>query len=210
MRKNLAKKVIILGGLLLAPAVWAAESLDYLNKFVENLSTLEADFSQKLVDANGRQLQQQTGVVAMKKPGRFNWHYLQPFEQQIVADGEKLWFYDVDLEQVTVKPLEEALGSAPIALLTSERPLNDQFVITELGKIGELYMLQLEAKVKDTDYGFALLAFNEEGLLEVMELKDPLGQVTTIELENIKFNQDIDAQRFEFKVPEGVDVIGMQ
>ena len=111
---------------------------------------------------------------------------------------------------MTVKPLDEALGSAPIALLTSNRPLREQFKITELGKIGKHHMLQLESKVQDTDYGQALLAFDNDGVLAIMQLKDPLGQVTSIEFNDTKMNQTIAAQEFVFEVPDGVYVTGQQ
>lgn len=190
----------------------AGEGMDILNSFVKQLTTLEASFVQTLEDANGKQLQKQSGVVVMQKPGRFKWHYQAPegYEQFIVADGEKLWFHDVDLEEVTVKPLKEALGAAPIALLTSDTPLRDQFKITELGQIGEHQMLQLESKVQDTDYGQALLAFDDQGVLAIMQLKDPLGQVTSIEFSDTKMNHAIDAKEFIFEVPDGVYVTGQQ
>lgn len=193
-------------------SAFAGEGMDTLNQFVKNLKTLEASFVQTLEDANGKQLQKQSGIVLMQKPGRFKWHYQAPegYEQFIVADGEKLWFYDVDLEEATVKPLTEALGAAPIALLTSDTPLSDQFKITELGQIGEHQMLQLESKVQDTDYGQALLAFDDKGILQIMQLKDPLGQVTSIEFSGTKMNQAIAAKEFNFEVPDGVYVTGQQ
>ena len=144
----------------------------------------------------------------LERPGRFVWHYKQPYEQLLVGDGDNLWHYDIDLEQVSVRPLDEALGTAPIALLTSETPLEEQFVLTELGKIEEHYMVQLEARVKDTDYGFALLAFLENGELDVMQLRDPMGQVTTIDLDEMEVNPELPVDAFKFTPPEGVDVVG--
>ena len=212
MNKRIKQSVVFLIASVFSLSVFAGEGMDTLNRFVKQLKTLDAAFVQTLADSNGKQLQRQSGVVLMQKPGRFKWHYQEPegYEQFIVADGEKLWFHDVDLEEVTVKPLNEALGSAPIALLTSDTPLTQQFEITELGKIGEHQMLQLESKVKDTDYGQALLAFDSDGVLAVMQLKDPLGQVTSIEFNDTKMNQAIAAQEFVFEVPDGVYVTGQQ
>ena len=186
--------------------------MDTLNNFVKNLQTLEANFVQTLQDANGKQLQRQTGVVAMQKPGLFNWHYQMPKydEMELVADGNKLWVHTVDLEEVVVKPLDEALGAAPISLLMSNEPLHDQFKITELGQVGKHQVLQLETKVKDTEFGFVLLAFNKKGVLETMQLKDPLGQVTSIEFSDTQLNKKIPAKRFVFEVPDGVHVTGQQ
>jgi|GEM_PF-5345625 len=209
-RSCLALTTYLLVGV--SATAYAGEGMDTLNKFVKQLKTLDASFVQTLVDSNGKQLQRQSGVVVLQKPGRFKWHYQAPegYEQFIVADGEKLWFYDVDLEEVTVKSLDEALGSAPIALLTSDTPLTDQFKITELGKIGEHEMLQLESKVQDTDYGQALLAFDDKGVLAIMQLKDPLGQVTNIEFSDTRMNSEIAPSEFVFEVPDGVYVTGQQ
>ncbi|MGM0562881.1 MAG: outer membrane lipoprotein chaperone LolA [Pseudomonadota bacterium] len=186
----------------------AGGSLDRLDAFLEETRTLSADFTQTLEDADGKQLEKQSGTVMLERPGHFVWHYKQPYEQVLVGDGDNLWHYDVDLEQVSVRPLDEALGTAPIALLTSETPLEEQFVLTELGKIEEHYMVQLEARVKDTDYGFALLAFLENGELDVMQLRDPMGQVTTIDLDEMEVNPELPGDAFEFTPPEGVDVVG--
>lgn len=211
VKKKFQRIVIAAIGAVSSLSAFAADDgLALLNGYVKKLNTLEASFVQTLEDANGQVLQRQDGVFAMQKPGKFNWHYQGPegYEQYIVADGKKLWFHDVDLEEVTVKPLDEALGTAPIALLTSDEPLDRQFDITDLGQIGDHHMLQLESKVKDTDYGFALLAFNADKQLEIMQLRDPLGQVTSIEFSDAKLNGDIPTDRFVFTVPEGVHVTG--
>lgn len=184
-----------------------AEGIERLKAYTENLKTLQADFKQTLFDEKMRQLEVSTGEVYLKKPGRFRWDYEKPYRQRIIADGEKLWIYDPELDQVMVKPLSEALGTAPIALLTGGEPLHEQFKIIELGTIEGRQYVQLEAKVKDTDFGFMLLAFGGEGL-EAMELKDKLGQVTRIELIDPVINQPIKDEVFEFTPPEGVDIIG--
>ena len=193
--------------LLISPA-FAGEGLEKLRKFTNELRSMKADFTQTLFDEKMRQVEVAKGKVMLLKPGKFRWDYTAPYEQHIIADGEKLWLYDPDLEQVTVKKMSEALGVAPIALLTSEEKLEDQFKIIELGNIDGREFVQLEAKVKDTDYGLMLLALGDKGRLEVMELKDKLGQVTRIEFHNTKFNEKIDPAKFNFTPPKGVDVIG--
>jgi outer membrane lipoprotein carrier protein len=185
----------------------AGEGLNRLQNFTGSLKTLQAKFTQTLFDEKMQQLEVAGGEFFLQKPGKFRWDYQQPYRQQIVADGKVLWMYDPELEQVTVKPLAEALGAAPIALLSGEQPLQEQFKIVELGVIDGREFLQLEAKVKDTDFGFMLLAFSERGL-EAMELKDKLGQVTRIEFINPVLNKDIKSSVFDFKPPKGADVIG--
>ncbi len=203
----LGAMLCLVSALLPVSFAYAGEGLDRLKRFTANLNSMKADFTQTLFDDKMRQVEVASGFFLLQKPGKFRWDYRVPYQQLIVANGEKLWLYDNDLEQVTVKPLEEALGAAPITLLTGSDDLEKQFKIIELGNIDGREFLQLELKVKDTDYGFMLLAMGKKGL-EVMELKDKLGQVTRIEFQNIVLNAKVSSDKFEFKVPEGVDVIG--
>lgn len=204
---KLQLRLLLLPLLLISATAYAGEGVERLREFTEQLKTMQADFTQTVFDDQMRQLEISRGRFALKKPGRFRWDYIAPFEQHIVADGEKLWVYDPELEQVTVKPIGEALGTAPIALLTGEADLDKQFKAIELGKMEGRHLVQLELQVKDTDYGLMLLALGDDGL-ETMELKDKLGQVTRIEFSKVRLNKPIPDERFEFKVPEGVDVIG--
>lgn len=202
-----AKLSVLVFCLLCSFAVSAGEGLKRLHSFSAGLKSMQADFTQTVFDDQMRQLEVSRGYVAIQKPGKFRWDYKAPYVQHIIADGEKVWLYDPELEQVTVKPLAEALGSAPIALLSGDGDLDKQFNFTELGNIDGKEFVQLEVKVKDTDYGLMLLALGEKGM-DVMELKDKLGQVTRIEFSNIKLNKKINKDQFTFNVPKGVDVIG--
>lgn len=202
--KKLALFILIL--LTFSPAQ-AGKALTMLEQF-QQVSALRADFSQTLEDANGKLLQQQSGTLALAKPGRIFWHYQTPkhSEQYIVADGKTLTFYDVDLEEANIKPFSDALGSAPIALLTTDKPLAQSFKIIELGLIDNQYMLQLESKVKDTDFGMALLVFNQQGDLTTMQLRDPMEQITTIRFSNLKLNPKLKSDQFNLTLPKNVHV----
>jgi outer membrane lipoprotein carrier protein len=199
--------ILFAGVCFIASQAHAGPGLDQLRKFTSNLRSMQADFTQTLFDDKMREIEVSTGRFSLEKPGKFRWDYLKPYQQHIVADGQKLWLYDPELDQVTVKSLSEALGAAPIALLTSNENLEEQFKIIELGQIDGREYLQLEVKVKDTDYGLMLLALGKSGL-EAMELKDKLGQVTRIEFQKVTMNGKIDSEQFKFVVPKGVDVIG--
>ena len=185
----------------------AGEGLERLKKFTAELQSLQADFVQTVFDEQMQPLEIAHGAFTLQKPSRFRWDYTAPYQQHIIADGQKLWLYDPELEQVTVQPLAEALGAAPIALLTGT-DIQQQFTVVELGNIEGREFLQLEVKVKDTDYDYLLLALNETGL-DVMELKDKLGQVTRIEFNNVRLNADVNPDLFAFTVPPGVDVVGL-
>ena len=188
------------------PFAHAGKGLDLLQSYTGGLKTLQASFTQTQFDDKMRQQQVTSGEFFLKKPGRFRWEYKQPYSQLIVSDSKSLWIYDPELEQAVLKPLDKALGATPIALLTGEQPLQEQFNIVELGNIDGREFLQLEPKLKDTDYALMLLALSDKGL-EAMELKDRLGQVTRIELLQPQLNASIDDSRFNFKPPKGVDIV---
>jgi outer membrane lipoprotein carrier protein len=181
-----------------------------LERFTQTTRSLSARFLQTVLDENDVLVQRSTGSLSMRKPGRFRWDYYEPYDQQIVSDGEHLWIYDVDLEQVTVKPLDEALGAAPAMLLSSDRPIEEQFEVEELGRLpggGELLWVELRPKASDIDYSRVYLGLDVETLRQ-MELRDKFGQRTRIVFEDVRINPDIPPERFEFEPPPGVDVIG--
>lgn len=199
------KKIIFLL-LFINSQAFAGAGLDKLTAYSTQLKSLSAQFTQTTFDDSMKEQDVSVGQVYLQKPGKFRWDYKRPYEQQIVSDGEKLYIYDVDLDQVTVRNFNDALGTAPISLLTDIGDLKQQFTIIELGKIDGREVLQLEAKVKDTDYHYFLLALGKNGL-ETMELKDKLGQVTRIQLSQSKTNAALDKKLFQFVAPKGVDVI---
>ena len=103
-----------------------------LYEILRKIGSLQANFYQQVLDANGEVLQEATGTFELKKPGKFRWQYGAPYSQHIVADGKNLWMLDLELAQATVQPLEEALGAAPIILLTEIRPLKEDFEIKSM------------------------------------------------------------------------------
>ena len=189
------------------PSAQAGKGLDYMQSYMSGLKTLQARFTQTQIDDKMRQTDViASGELFLKKPGKFRWEYKQPYSQLIVSDSKNLWIYDPELEQAVLKPIDQALGATPIALLTGEKPLQEQFKIIELGNFEGREMVQLEPLIKDTDYELILLALTDRGL-EVMQLKDRLGNVTSIELLEQKQNAEVDDSRFDFKPPKGVDIV---
>jgi len=190
---------------------YAGRGLDRLQTFFDDVKTIEAKFSQTVLDAQLRTIQSTEGTMKLERPGKFRWDYSKPFVQQIVGDGKKVWLYDEDLEQVTVKAMDGALGNTPALLLSGDEPLKNNFFINELG--AELETNEdrdwVELLPKDTNSGFErmVLIFEQDGL-KAMELRDGLGQNTRLVFSDIKLNTDIDAALFTFVPPKGVDVIG--
>ena len=197
--------LLLAAGLVPAGSV-SAGGIEQLDSFLRGLKTLEADFQQSLYDENLYELEQSRGAFLLSRPDRFRWDYRQPEAQLIVADGEKVWIYDRDLSQVTVRALSNALGATPAMLLSSDRPVDENFEVSELMPSGGLEWIGLKPRLPDTGFSHIRLGF-DGNVLKFMELTDNFGQLTRIEFKNIKRNPRISPRTFEFKPPQGVDII---
>lgn len=191
---------------LIAPVVEAQTAAERLDDFFNNVQVLQADFHQTVSDEKGVLVKEAEGTLIMQRPGRFRWDYVSPYRQLIVADGSKLWIYDGDLEQVTVKLMDTALGDTPALLLAGSKPLDEKFMITDLGESNGLQWVDLLPKAEDTSFERVRLGFGAQEL-QAMELLDSFGQTTRLDFSNLKRNQAIDAELFTFTPPPGVDVI---
>lgn len=178
-----------------------------LYEILRTIGSLQANFYQQVLDANGEILQEASGTFELKKPGMFRWHYGAPYSQHIVADGENLWMLDLELAQATVQPLDEALGSAPIILLTEIRPLKDDFEIRAMPDEFGLYWVALVPRIQDTEFYRIEMGLDGEAIVE-MKLYDHFDQQTIIRFSKLQKNQKIADDRFKFNIPDGVDVIG--
>lgn len=186
----------------------AGAARDSLLDFFNNVQTARADFTQEVYDAQQNLLQKSSGEMWLARPGRFRWDYTSPFRQLIVADGKRVWLYDVDLEQVTVRKTDNVIGNAPALLLSGNVPLEDNFDIREETVNGKQRVV-LVPKQSDTGFERMTIAF-DGGNLRHMELVDSLGNVTQLEFSATQRNIDIDDSQFKFVPPQGVDVIGEQ
>lgn len=191
-----------------APPVADAEAvLARLDKVTTRLTTFSADFEQTLYDEDSTPLQSSSGSLQIKRPGRFFWRYTEPDRQDIVADGETLWLYDHELEQVTVSPVDERLSGTPLALLTGTKPLTEEFQIKPLGASEGIDWLELTPRDAGSDFETVYLGLDASGIA-AMELQDNFGQVTQIRFTDSQSNTPIDDAVFDFEPPAGVDVIG--
>jgi outer membrane lipoprotein carrier protein len=195
-----------LAALLVCSHAQAAGSIEKLNAFVAQTQSARAQFSQKVLDKDGKATQISSGTLAFSRPGKFRWEYRKPYEQVIVGDGEKLWVYDKDLNQVTVKKLQGALGSSPAALLAGSNQIEQYYNLDAKGVKSGLDWL--EAYPKDTDTMFEKVRMGFKGnTLDTMELYDHLGQTTVIRFSKMERNPTLDAQTFRFTPPQGADVL---
>src|SRR3990172_4730217 len=193
---------------LLAPlACYAGTASQRLDDFFNNTQVLQADFHQTLLDGKGKKTKEASGTLVMQRPGKFGWDYQERYKQLIVSDGSKIWIYDRELEQVTVKPIESGLSDTPALLLSGDKPLDQAFVITDLGENGGLEWVELMPKVSDTSFERVRLGFGKDDL-QGMELVDNFGQTTRLDFTNLKRNPAVEQSLFTFTPPPGVDVIG--
>lgn len=175
---------------------------DMLNK----AQTISGRFSQLTLDGSGTQLQETSGELSLKRPGLFRWHTDAPMEQLLVSDGQKVWLYDPDLQQVTIQTLDQRLTHTPALLLSGDvSEISQNFEITHK-EGGDVVDFILKPKAKDTLFDTLRLSFRN-GVINDMQLIDSVGQRTNILFLGVKMNQAIDAAQFNFKVPEGADVI---
>ena len=201
--------------LLAASAAASAESdapeLDkgqrLVDEFVGDMVTFRGSFEQRLIDATGQVVEETVGVLEIQRPGKFRWSYVEPYEQWLVADGLNIWSYDVDLAQVTVKPQAEALANTPALLLSGAAGALEQFEYE--GSFVEAGINWVTLAPRDTSSGFERVRLGFVGdTLNRMAFYDNLEQTTLVQLFEVAVNEAIDPDRFEFIVPEDVDVVG--
>lgn len=196
---------LLLGLSLAGPA--CAASLDSLKSFLSDVKSARAHFKQQVLDKKMSTVQETSGTMLFSRPGKFRWVYEKPYEQLIVGDGVKLWMYDVDLQQVTVKRMDSALGSSPAALLAGSNEIEKHFDLKDVGKRGNMEWLEATPKDKESTFENMRMGFSEKGL-EVMELRDHFGQTTVIRFSGLERNPKLAPEAFKFVPPKGVDVIG--
>ncbi len=183
------------------------QAWDLLDAYLTGVTTMRAQFRQILLDENQQIVQNARGTLVLKRPGQFRWDYQDPYEQLILSDGTHLWLYDADLEQVTVKSLDDSLASTPAMLLSGDASMTDGFKLTEAGQYGEVFWMTLVPRNQETDFRNISLGF-VDGQLQLMELEDSLDQLTRIILQEVERNPVLADDTFEFVPPAGSDVIG--
>ena len=193
--------------LLLAPGVaLGAATVEELKTLLQQTTTARAHFAQIVLDRDLKTLQQVTGTMQFARPGRFRWEYDRPYEQVIVGDGSRVWLYDKDLNQVTVRRVDRALGSSPAALLAGSNEIEKDYVLKAQGSRDGLDWLEAVPRTRDTAFERINLGFGKSGL-EMMELRDQFGQITVIKFSTIERNAKLAPEAFRFTPPKGADVI---
>lgn len=199
------KKILMAFSLLIASSVWAQSSEELLQTKLNNIRSMTASFKQ-VVKAKNKVVSQSSGTMALQRPGRFRWQTKEPLAQLMVADGKKIWVYDRDLEQVTVKKQSKGLGGTAALFLSGyDDNVTRDFNVIQSGAGKEL-VFDLKSKSSKANFQRIKLKFNQDNLTG-LELYDQLGQRTTVRLSQIKFNPKLTESLFQFKTPKGVDVV---
>ena len=177
-----------------------------LSTLLGSAQTITGQFSQLSLDGSGTQLQETTGQMILKRPGQLRWHTDAPMEQLLVSNGEKVWLYDPDLEQVTIQKMDQRLTHTPALLLSGDvSKISESFDIT-LKEEGQVADFVLTPKARDTLFDTLRMSFRS-GVINDMQLIDGVGQRTNILFTGVKMNEPVDASQFTFVPPKGTDVI---
>ena len=193
--------------LALCQLIPIASANDTLKTFIERVDTYQAEFSQVVINPSGEVIERAKGRFLLARPGRFRWDYTLPYQQQIIADGEKIWFYDVDLEQVTVRTQRGVLSHSPAALLAGGQFVASDYTIEQSRDDKNDVFITLWPQYDDATFQSIALVFSADNLIE-MAMVDNFDQKTVLTFTDIVENRPLSEEMFRFAVQPGIDVIG--
>lgn len=201
------KKMCIALIIVFAPAIYAQNASQSLTQLLNNVKSMQANFTEKLLDKAGKGMQKSKGLMQLRRPGKFRWQITSPNPQLIVTNGHKLWIYDPDLEQVTIRLLTKEAGEAPALLLSSTiTSLEKEFIVAEGEVQNGIQWFQLTPKDKSSMFEMIKLGFQNQ-TIKKMQLQDNVGHITQIDFLNVKTNVSLAPSLFNFKAPKNIDVI---
>jgi len=200
-------KKFVLSLLLAAPILAHAAGADRLKEFFEKTGAMRAKFEQVVTDNRGQKVQEVSGTMQLLRPGKFRWDYNKPYPHEIVGDGSRIWLYDPELNQVTVRNMSEAIGSSPAALLAGSKEVENNFTLEDLPAKDKLEWVLARPKDRDSGFDEVRLGFGRNGL-EQMQMQDSYGNTTSIRFSGLERNPRLDTQSFMFKPPAGADIVG--
>jgi len=205
------KLVSLILGLLVSTQV-LADGVSALQAFYRDTNSMRAAFHQEVKDGQGNMVQEVEGTMQLDRPNKFRWDYNKPYEQQIISDGKEVFLLDTELEQVTVRTLNQMLGMTPAALLAGGQGVKENFTLTNIERpaFGSgVEWVQALPNAEDGGFERIYIGF-KDGELRHMEMVDSFKHTTTIAFSNVERNPALAVQTFLFKMPEGVDVVGEQ
>lgn len=208
MTDNILMKItVFFSAILLYASVAQAGAQEDLQSFMKDTRTMRASFEQVVYGKSGKTEQPTVGTLMLLRPGKFRWETQKPYPQLIVGDGERVWLYDEDLNQVVVRSREEALGGTPAALLAGDADLDKTFEISLLPDRDDMFWLKAIPRNKDAGFKEIRLGF-AAGKLKMLELDDTFNQKIMTRFIQVDYNPIISPELFTFTPPKGAHVIG--
>lgn len=208
-------RIVLLSALTSTCMVAHADAVSRLQAFAAQVKQGQAGFTQTVISPDGKKVRKSSGTLAFAKPSRFRFEYTKPMPQLIVGDGQQVWLYDPDLKQATVRPMTEAMGATPAALLAGGS-LERDFVLKALppepAPVGSptgsatLEWVQALPKVKDGAFQSVKVGFKGDQLVAI-EVLDGFGQRSRLDFTPFDRQSALPADRFTFTPPPGVDVL---
>ena len=195
-----------LGLLLWSTLASGADGPQRLNRFLDGLNTLQAEFQQTVISAGHDQAIASKGTLYLKRPGRFRWVYDEPEGQFVIADGDRVWLYDAELKQVSHQSQEDALRGTPALLLSGSGPVESHFEVVGLGSRIGLEWVELLPRGEKSEITKVLVAFRGDQL-DRLEMSDSFGQITRFHFSDTRRNPDLDPALFRFRPPPGIDML---
>ena len=183
-----------------------ADAVDTLRAFTRDVKSGSASFTQTVTSPDGARKKTSSGSFEFSRPNRFRFAYSKPFEQLIVSDGSKVWLHDIDLNQVSVRLLDQALGGTPAALLAGGSLEKDFELAAQPAKDG-LDWVQATPRTKDGSVTQLRVGFRGKELA-ALEIMDAFGQRSQLLFSAVQQGLALPAERFRFVPPPGADVIG--
>jgi len=206
----LKRKSLLLNGLLLLlcpTIIWADSANEKLQQYLNGFSNIQGEFTQHVISEDGQAEHKSltSGLFWIQKPGKFRWQYLKPFEQDIISNGKKIWVYDKDLEQVTIRKISQAIDASPLSIFVGERAIDEVFIVENNDVKDGVDWLKLTPKLESTSFEYIEVGF-KRGILNNMNLYDNFGQITQLVFFNVMNDQQLSPSVFEFDPPPGIDV----
>lgn len=209
LQKQASLSVVVLSALLAFSSTAEASAIEQFKNFVVNTKTAKGEFLQvqmKMVNGTAKAGKSSSGTFKFARPGKFIWTYIKPYDQVLQADGDKLYLYDKDLNQVTIKTLGNAIASSPAAILFGSVDLDKNFIMKDVGVKQGVEWLEAIPKTKDSQFDTIGIGM-KDGVPVGMELRDSFGQLSLVTLKNFEKNPTFAVDQFKFVVPQGADVL---
>ncbi len=206
MNMNQSFFSVLIAGMLFS-SVAIADGVSSLKNFYRDTNAMRASFHQEVKDAQGNIVQSVEGSMQLERPNKFRWDYNQPYEQQIISDGQDVFLLDIELEQVTIRSLDQALGMSPAALLAGGQGVEENFTLENVERDdASIEWVKATPKAEDGGFDHIFLGFKND-TLAVMEMVDSFKHLTYIVFDNVEQNPTLALETFLFQMPEGVDVV---